>query len=38
MSKNKNTLCALAVGTGAILWGTIGPVISLFPEAVSFQY
>lgn len=38
MSKNKNTLGALAVGTGAILWGTIGPVISLFPEGVSFQY
>jgi drug/metabolite transporter (DMT)-like permease len=38
MSKNKNTLGALAVGTGAILWGTIGPVFSLFPEGVSFQY
>lgn len=38
MSKNKNTLGALAVGTGAILWGTIGPVFSLFPKGVSFQY
>ena len=38
MSLHKNTLGALAVGTGAILWGTIGPVISLFPEGVSFQY
>lgn len=35
---NQKSLGALAVGTGAILWGTIGPVISLFPEGVSFQY
>jgi DME family drug/metabolite transporter len=32
------TIGALAVGTGAIFWGTIGPVISLFPDGVSFQY
>jgi DME family drug/metabolite transporter len=35
---SQKTLGALAVGTGAILWGTIGPVISLFPDGNSFQY
>jgi DME family drug/metabolite transporter len=38
LNQEHKTLGALAVGAGAVLWGTIGPVISLFPDGVSFQY
>ena len=29
-------ICAVALGT--IIWGTVGPVVSLFPEGTEFQY
>lgn len=32
------TLGVLSMGLAAILWGTIGPIIKLFPEGSSFQY
>lgn len=38
MSQKQRTLGVISVGLGAMLWGTIGPVIKLFPEGVSFQY
>ena len=38
MTKRDQTLGVLAVGLGAIFWGTIGPVIKSFPKGVSLQY
>ena len=29
-------ICAVALGT--IIWGTVGPVVGLFPEGTEFQY
>ena len=29
-------ICAVALGT--IIWGTVGPVVRLFPEGTEFQY
>lgn len=29
-------ICAVAIGT--IIWGTVGPVVGLFPEGTEFQY
>jgi DME family drug/metabolite transporter len=37
-SQRERTLGVIAVGIGAMFWGTIGPVIQLFPDGVSFQY
>ena len=32
------TLGIFAVALGTILWGTVGPVVKLFPEGTAFQY
>ena len=32
------TLGIFAVALGTIIWGTVGPVVRLFPEATEFQY
>jgi len=38
VSQKQRTLGVFAVAIGAMFWGTIGPVIQLFPDGVSFQY
>ena len=32
------TLGIFAVALGTIIWGTVGPVVKLFPEGTEFQY
>lgn len=38
MAKNQRLLGILAVGTAASMWGTVGPVVQLYPEGTAFQY
>ena len=35
---NSRSLGIAAVALGTILWGTVGPVVRLFPEDTEFQY
>lgn len=36
--KNQRTAGILAVALGTTLWGTVGPVVQLFPEGTAYQY
>ncbi len=36
--KNQRTAGILAVALGTTLWGTVGPVVQLFPDGTAFQY
>lgn len=38
MTKNQRVLGILSVGSAAAMWGTVGPVVQLYPEGTAFQY
>ena len=38
MTKNHRLAGILSVGAAATMWGTVGPVVQLFPEGTAFQY
>ena len=38
MTKNHRLTGILAVAAAATMWGTVGPVVQLFPEGTAFQY
>ena len=38
MTKNQRVLGIRSVGSAAALWGTVGPVVQLYPEGTAFQY
>lgn len=38
MAKNHRLAGILSVGTAAAMWGTVGPIVQMYPEGTAFQY